>query len=343
MTPMKKIFWAYGILLSCVLGFTSCHKQNDLPIINEAPEVPEGPYELKKPTFVRKSGYVNQGIPFFFFVQNDRFERIPGIPVYASVSHGVLLKDTVQTSAVGAASFDWTMGSATGRQTITVGADVRHGNSKVFHVMAYEYCDPYSDPFQSPLVSGSFTDPRDGEVYPTITYCNQTWMTENLRYNASGSWLNPDNPNLKYGRLYNWSTLMNGASSSASVPSGVQGICPSGWHIPSDEEWTILELALGLPIEEADETMFRGEHGREMKALSIPGWLGSNRSYFAVLPAGYHSSQGFTSLGTLATFASSTLESSLVWTRIITTNSFVRRDLNITVSTSGRSCRCLQD
>ena len=43
-----------------------------------------------------------------------------------------------------------------------------------------------------------------------------------------------------YGVLYNWPAAMNGAAGSISVPSGVQGICPSGWHLPSDAEWTIL-------------------------------------------------------------------------------------------------------
>ncbi|MDV7400220.1 FISUMP domain-containing protein, partial [Arthrospira platensis SPKY1] len=43
-----------------------------------------------------------------------------------------------------------------------------------------------------------------------------------------------------YGGLYTWYTLMNGSSSSNSNPSGVQGICPTGWHVPSDAEWTQL-------------------------------------------------------------------------------------------------------
>lgn len=43
-----------------------------------------------------------------------------------------------------------------------------------------------------------------------------------------------------YGGLYSWTTLMNGAASSNNVPSGVRGICPVGWHVPSDAEWTAL-------------------------------------------------------------------------------------------------------
>jgi uncharacterized protein (TIGR02145 family) len=40
-----------------------------------------------------------------------------------------------------------------------------------------------------------------------------------------------------YGVLYNWTAAMNGAESSDANPSGVQGICPDGWHLPSDAEW----------------------------------------------------------------------------------------------------------
>ena len=42
------------------------------------------------------------------------------------------------------------------------------------------------------------------------------------------------------GYLYNWPAVMHGASSSNTIPSNVQGICPDGWHVPSDAEWTQL-------------------------------------------------------------------------------------------------------
>ncbi len=88
----------------------------------------------------------------------------------------------------------------------------------------------------------------DGNVYNTVQIGNQCWMKENLkttrdatgnnstRYCYEG---NPDYCNL-YGGLYTWAVLMNGAASSNNSPSGVQGICPTGWHVPSDAEWTQL-------------------------------------------------------------------------------------------------------
>jgi uncharacterized protein (TIGR02145 family) len=90
---------------------------------------------------------------------------------------------------------------------------------------------------------GSFTDSRDGKVYRTTTIGTQTWMAENLNYEPStGSYCYDDDPANcdTYGRLYTWAAAMAGAPSSSTTPSGVQGICPEGWHVPSDAEWTIL-------------------------------------------------------------------------------------------------------
>ncbi len=104
---------------------------------------------------------------------------------------------------------------------------------------------------------GTVTD-DDGNVYTTIMIGNQCWMAENLRVTrpANGS-LIPLESNSVYtsseprrvyaegganslitqGYLYNFAAVMNGAGSSSSNPSGVQGICPIGWHVPSQAEW----------------------------------------------------------------------------------------------------------
>lgn len=359
---MKTKFLWYSILLSSVFVFTTCKEKDNITTVTI--DVPKGPYELKISASPPQNAYTSSDLSLSFYVQNDDNERIPNIPIYFSVSHGTLAEDSVLTTNNGTASCNWTLGSSTGRQTITVSADVATGERQVFNIMAYEHCDPFLDSsldtFQhsnSPLHSydhpthdsvliakGSFTDLRDGEVYKTVTYCNQTWMAENLRYNVSGSWLNPNNPNFKYGRLYSWSAMMNGASASASNPSGVQGVCPMGWHIPSDEEWTALEITLGLPIEELSVIDFRGRHASNMKTDSISGWLGSNSSGFSVLPAGYYANLSglqFESLGNLAIFASTTSESSQKWSRIFGTYRQVRRVLSdIYIA---KSCRCVQD
>ncbi|RLD57841.1 MAG: hypothetical protein DRJ05_09050 [Bacteroidetes bacterium] len=85
----------------------------------------------------------------------------------------------------------------------------------------------------------------DGNVYNTILVGEQCWMAENLNTtnDANGNSIDRlcyDNSDIRceqYGGLYSWYTLMNGAESSNTNPSGVQGICPDGWHMPSISEW----------------------------------------------------------------------------------------------------------
>ena len=153
-----------------------------------------------------------------------------------------------------------------------------------------------------------------GQVYHTVEIGGQCWFKENLNYNTGNSWCYEDssyNCDI-FGRLYDWETIMNGASSSNSVPSGVQGICPQGWHVPSDEEWKILEGTVdtqyGVGDPEWDEREYRGfDAGKHLK--STTGWFnnenGDNSSGFTALPGGYKYGGNFYALSKSATFWSS--------------------------------------
>jgi uncharacterized protein (TIGR02145 family) len=98
------------------------------------------------------------------------------------------------------------------------------------------------------IVCGDQITDIDGNVYNTVLIGTQCWMKENLKTtkDADGNAItrycydnDPSNCAI-YGGLYTWTTAMNGAASSDNVPSGVQGICPDGWHLPGDLEWTKL-------------------------------------------------------------------------------------------------------
>ncbi len=96
-----------------------------------------------------------------------------------------------------------------------------------------------------------FIDNRDSAKYNYVIIGDQVWMANNLNYHtgdSAGSWCFT-NPYLTeqidycdtYGRLYSWEVAMAGGSSSSLEPSGVQGICPNGWHLPCVTEWEKLE------------------------------------------------------------------------------------------------------
>jgi len=112
-----------------------------------------------------------------------------------------------------------------------------------------------------------FVDSRDGNIYNTVEIGGQCWMKENLAYlpsvvgSSTTSYTIPyyyvygyngtSVPTAKatanyinYGVLYNWPAIMNGAGSSNNNPSGVQGVCPTGWHVPSLEEQYQFDLFL---------------------------------------------------------------------------------------------------
>ncbi|MFH0936180.1 MAG: FISUMP domain-containing protein [Candidatus Woesearchaeota archaeon] len=127
-----------------------------------------------------------------------------------------------------------------------------------------------------------FIDSRDGQVYPTVQIGTQCWFKKNLNIGTilDYSYIqpNPDNATVEkwcglvktcdkdsitqksgdcsiYGGLYSWDE----AISIGTAPN--QGICPDGWHIPTDAEWKTLEMYIGIPVPE----------------LNIIGWRGTNQ------------------------------------------------------------------
>ncbi|HQB56282.1 MAG TPA: FISUMP domain-containing protein [Bacteroidales bacterium] len=156
-----------------------------------------------------------------------------------------------------------------------------------------------------------FKDFRDGQIYPYVTIGTQTWMAKNLAYlpevypfddyggyyvygyNGTDVATAKTTANYQtYGVLYNWDVAMAGAASSDSNPSGVQGICPDGWHLPSDAEWKQLEMQLGMSAEDADkkDTPRGTDEGDQLKEVGTVHWEtgnnGTNTSGFTALPGG---------------------------------------------------------
>lgn len=159
---------------------------------------------------------------------------------------------------------------------------------------------------------------HDGQAYSTIQIGNQCWFQENCRYlpevtsSSDGSY-----DDAKY-YVYDYQGIDTSAAKLTSnyLDFGVlynhkavitPGVCPSGWHIPTDDEWKEMEMFLGMPTVEASNINWRGYlEGSQIK--SNVGWNagggGSNSSQFSALPGGYvlfsafPSLNGFGDLGT---------------------------------------------
>jgi uncharacterized protein (TIGR02145 family) len=169
---------------------------------------------------------------------------------------------------------------------------------------------------------GTVTD-IDGNVYITVKIGTQWWMAENLKTTklnggteipnitddiqwagfttAAYSWYNNNETTYKplYGALYNWHALSAG------------NLCPTDWHVPTDEEFNTLELYLGVPSSEINNWGWRGtDQGSQMKSTS--GWIdsgnGTNSSEFTGLAGGYRygASGTFNAIGVLTYWWTST-------------------------------------
>lgn len=176
--------------------------------------------------------------------------------------------------------------------------------------------------------TGIFTDTRDGKTYKTIKIGTQTWMAKNLAYKTkSGCWAykNDLSKVTKYGYLYDWETAKKA--------------CPSGWHLPTDEEWIILTNQL------------EGKYEAGGKLKSKTGWntaetintKNDNSSGFSALPGGLRDHTGqFGNLGVDGYWWSSTEKDGLCIARNLNYNYF---DIGLVNSynVAGLSVRCLSD
>ena len=106
------------------------------------------------------------------------------------------------------------------------------------------------------------TDPRDGQEYKIVQIGNQWWTAENINFNVPGSSWYYDNDSIQYNHLGRFYTFESAKES-----------CPCGWHLPTDEEWKILEVQIGLLKDEADGYNLRGTNeGGKLKSSGYNYW-----------------------------------------------------------------------
>ncbi|SHF89795.1 major paralogous domain-containing protein [Mariniphaga anaerophila] len=227
--------------------------------------------------------------------------------------------------------------------------------------------------------NGTFVDKRDGKEYQWIKIGDDIWMAENLaflpsvdsareasleqkKYYVFGyagdsadsaktfqTYLWNDSlvvPYEKYGVMYNWAALVDDDTADGG---SLRGVCPCGWHVPTDEEWMALEIALGMNPAEVEVIGQRnsGFLGYQLKANY--GWdnngNGIDSVSFKALPAGeVFGGVGFLHEGERSTFWTATpgLFGTTVWTRSVYCCEFgivrVERD-----KMDGFSLRCVKD
>lgn len=234
--------------------------------------------------------------PIEVLVKDEMGNPYRDATVSFNVTEGSVSSDSETTDASGMASITWRLGATVGTQTLSVTAFKEDGttplNGSPLSVTATGLAPPPQDPV---------TD-YDGNVYQTVKIGEQIWMAENLKVthyadgtaipfvtdNAAWAALEDNgadkaytyygnNTASEYGALYTWAAAMNDAASTYANPSGVQGVCPSGWHLPSTTEWSTLWNHVGT------------KGGGQLKEAGTDHWDSPN--------TGADNITGFTALG----------------------------------------------
>ncbi|MDX2414323.1 MAG: FISUMP domain-containing protein, partial [Bacteroidales bacterium] len=223
---------------------------------------------------------------------------IEGQTVYFDVSEGSVSPVSAVTDVSGLVSTTWTLGPTAGTQTLTVTSFEADGTTHLDDspLLVNATAEAQNE-------TGTVTD-YDGNVYATVKIGEQWWMAENLKATSlpdgtaitnvtdDTEWKNlgvadkaycyeNNDVDSDYGIFYTRSAALNVETGSTTNPSGIQGVCPDGWHIPSDAEWRVLK------------------NDNTTNVLKEPGtehWLSpnesNNESGFTALGAGLRSSSG---------------------------------------------------
>ena len=203
-------------------------------------------------------------------------------------------------------------------------------------------------------------DSRDGKSYPTVLIGSQCWMAANLDvgtridglHNQTDNsiiekycYANNDANCTDYGGLYQWDEMMQFVTTE-----GVQGICPSGWHIPTDAEWCTLENEVDAGTISCSTTGLRGtDAGGNLKESGTNHWTSpntgaTNSSGFTALPGGYRLMGGsFHQMGNYGYWRSSSeFSEDDSWRRVLYYN-YSNVGRGEYGKLYGRSVRCIKD
>ncbi|MCX6233617.1 MAG: hypothetical protein NT175_02690 [Bacteroidetes bacterium] len=212
---------------------------------------------------------------------------------------------------------------------------------------------------------GQLTDVRDDKTYGTVQIGDQCWMAENLNVGTmiNGSNNQANNGTIEkychnnnpancatYGGLYQWDEAMQ-----YDTTQGAQGICPNGWHIPTDDEWKVIEgtvdsqYGVGDPI--WNNAGWRGfDAGGNLKETGYTHWYSpntgaTNESGFTGLPGGIRINGGiFGNLGYFGYFWSSSQPITYgAWFRGLSGDYFANVYRYGSSEGYGFSVRCLKD
>jgi uncharacterized protein (TIGR02145 family) len=337
-TKIKLI--TFIVLISMLMVLNSCKKKETAPVINAAPTANTSPASYIGQRWAVLNGVVNanneKAIASFEYdtttayghsINADNDTVTGNTSVFVSVGLSGLKINTTYHFRLKAVN---SLGTT-------------YGDDLLFTTAAEKFSVILFNPG---LTYGSVSD-NDGNTYKTIQVGSQTWMAENLKttkfndntpvpfVTGDAIWTNLSTPgytwykndSIAYGALYNWFSVNTGK------------LCPTGWHVPSDEEWTGLTTYLG-----GDDIA-----GDKIKETGTFHWLSpnttaTNESGLTALPGGYRNYYGtFGNLKKIGYWWSSTSFNTVdAYYRFISSD-YESVDRSNSSQKGGFSVRCLKD
>jgi uncharacterized protein (TIGR02145 family) len=317
--------------------------------------------KLKNRFLIYQIGVIGFTLTLTNSCEKDKSDPIIDWQNPADIPHGTILSETqLNATANVPGTFVYTppagtiqnVGNNQDLKVVFTPADVENYNSSSKTVQINVTNTPIYNPS---ITFGSVTD-IDGNIYKTVTIGTQTWTAENLRtthyrngdsipttyprirsitgdYPADYQWIYSENNVALYGLLYTWYAVTDSRS-----------ICPIGWHIPTDTEWTILSNYLGgesVAGYKLKETSFTHWSNPFLDYSPIPA---TNETGFTALPGGDRSESGsFQNMGDAGYWWSATdVTVWEAWYRVLSRNSsgISRSSFH---KRYGYSVRCIKD